>query len=332
MDHSFGSDRVFQPLSPALASVGARMVAFLHGGGRTVVLIGEPGSGKTQVLDAVVAGMQGHVIRVGNRLPDPLTLTRVLRQVVPPTRDADEPTPDDAEALLHALAAHANDPEPPVLVIDDAHTATPGALAALAHVRGLGMTLLLAGEPDLLAKLPDPGIDHTRTNETTLILMLGDGGLRHPAPPPRQTPRAPPPIPATRIPRWPAIGAALLATLAVYAFTNVEKPAPEPVQQAVPQSVPQAALSTPPPIVVATIAEPIPEPAPTTTTPIELTEPAKPQPRALNEAQARRDFAAFLDRAGRDTAALPQPAREALFQEYVEWRTRSAEHANTQPR
>ena len=211
---------------------------------RGAVLIGEPGSGKTQVLDAVVAGMPGRVIRVGNRLPEALTLGRVLRQVAPPGLDG---VADEAEALLRCLAERVSDPDPPVLVVDDAHTATAGALAALGHVRGLGMIVLLAGEPELLAKLPDPGMDHPRGTETTLILMVGESGARPPVAPPRGAAVAVAGVRPRRLRRalWPAMGAVVLAGLAVWAFSGGEPPA-APVQEAV-------VVAAVPPVVVATI-------------------------------------------------------------------------------
>ena len=49
-----------------------------------------------------------------------------------------------------------------------------------------------------------------------------------------------------------------------------------------------------------------------------------PMPRsAPSDDQVRREFEAFLDRAGQDTAQLSPAARATLFREYVEWRNRN---------
>ena len=50
---------------------------------------------------------------------------------------------------------------------------------------------------------------------------------------------------------------------------------------------------------------------------------ATPLPRpaaAPSDADLRREFDVFLDRAGRDTAGLSPASRAALFREYLEWR------------
>ena len=50
-----------------------------------------------------------------------------------------------------------------------------------------------------------------------------------------------------------------------------------------------------------------------------------PRPVAMpSDAELRRGFDAFLDRAGRDTAGLSPADRAALFREYLDWRSRSA--------
>lgn len=49
-----------------------------------------------------------------------------------------------------------------------------------------------------------------------------------------------------------------------------------------------------------------------------------PRPAAMpSDADLRRGFDAFLDRAGRDTAGLSPAGRAALFREYLDWRSRS---------
>ncbi len=56
--------------------------------------------------------------------------------------------------------------------------------------------------------------------------------------------------------------------------------------------------------------------------------PAQPLPRlvqqgsSISDNQLRQEFAAFLRRAGRDTASLAPSARDALYREYLSWRER----------
>ncbi|MGI4955799.1 MAG: hypothetical protein ACRYGM_28665 [Janthinobacterium lividum] len=61
--------------------------------------------------------------------------------------------------------------------------------------------------------------------------------------------------------------------------------------------------------------------------PIPETQGVSPVPRQAampSDADLRRGFDAFLDRAGRDTAGLSPADRAALFREYLDWRSRSA--------
>ncbi len=61
-------------------------------------------------------------------------------------------------------------------------------------------------------------------------------------------------------------------------------------------------------------------------TPIPDTQGVTPVPRPAampSDADLRRGFDAFLDRAGRDTAGLSPSGRAALFREYLDWRSRS---------
>jgi len=44
-----------------------------------------------------------------------------------------------------------------------------------------------------------------------------------------------------------------------------------------------------------------------------------------SQAELRREFDAFLNRAGRDTASLTPADRAVLFRDYLAWRNRGAE-------
>ena len=84
-------------------------------------------------------------------------------------------------------------------------------------------------------------------------------------------------------------------------------PAPAPVQDPQPAQATMQAPAPAPPVPEAQVATPTARPA------------ALP-----SDAELRRGFDAFLDRAGRDTAGLSPADRAALFREYLDWRSRSA--------
>ncbi len=117
-----------------------------------IVLTGEPQVGKTIVLDTVIAlvAKRGtHVLRVRNKQPGPLSLKRLLSQVLgiaePPTLSQDD------SARAHAILT-----TPPasgihgVLAIDDADTLSVGALRYLTQLCRRGITgpqLVFVGAP-----------------------------------------------------------------------------------------------------------------------------------------------------------------------------------------
>ncbi len=113
---------------------------------------------------------------------------------------------------------------------------------------------------------------------------------------------------------WPSrVGDAPRALMApasvVPAVLRSAAPVPDPpVPAPPPPSVPEAAPGT----------------RPDTPPAVEAGAPSQaPKPADLSDAQLRREFDVFLDRAGRDTAKLTPSARESLFQEYLLWRARS---------
>ena len=380
MDHSYAATTPFHALPTEITATGARIVSFLHSGGRSVVLVGEHDTGKTTTLDAVLAGMPAWVERISNRIPQPLTLARILAQVGAQVGgDGDTVAASDRETpaerglgatLVRLLADRAGPAQPAVLAIDDAHTLTPDALAALAKVPGLGgpdlpgMVLLLAGEPALLGLLHGAGLGRLRGAATLTLRMptrhgnpAADGSSREDD--------------VSR--RWPYMAAAaaitLLATALLLRPATVPGPVlPHPVEPAAiarpsplpPQAAPMfvtpepeaspAALQPPvppPAMLSAPIPEPqavAPQPAAAQPDPVPMLDTA-PRPivepasepdvprlppvtaspkRVPTEMQLRHDFDAFLNRAGRDTAQLTTPAREALFREYLQWRAHPA--------
>ncbi|MDR3536658.1 MAG: AAA family ATPase [Acetobacteraceae bacterium] len=117
-----------------------------------IVLTGEAQIGKTSLLDTVIAlvARRGvRVSRIGNKRPGPLSLKRLLSQVI----GIDEPaTLEQADsARAHAiLTTPLQDGSHAVLAIDDADTLSVGALRYLTQLRRRGMSgpqLVFVGAP-----------------------------------------------------------------------------------------------------------------------------------------------------------------------------------------
>ena len=349
MDHSFPTETGLLPLAASLAALASRVAGFIGAGGRAVVLLGPPGAGKTAVLDTVLSALPGRQTRIRNPGSGPLTLKRILRQMGAPSDDL------TSGHFFRTLAEQAYEDESATVAVDDAHTLSPHALASLARIPGLGgpelpgMILFLVGEAPLLGKLSAPGLELLRNSRRALVLTLPDSVAARTAPETASAARLmwttlapePPPIPA---PPQPAAAppepelliisrsgprawqAALAGAILVTAFTmstlwssrvGTQSTAPVPPP---PPPPPPAALHEP-----GTPAEPPATLQPTSAPPI-AAEPSPlepPKPADWSDPQLRRDFDIFLDRAGRDTAKLTVPAREALFREYLVWRTRS---------
>lgn len=326
MDHAYASPVPFIPLPPEVTATGARIVSFLHSGGRAVILVGAPRSGKTTTLDAVLAGMPAWVERASNPGSQPLTLARILAQIGAP-EDGDE-----GLALGRTLAERAGSTAPAVLAVDDAHTLSAEALSALARVPCLGgpdepgTILLLSGEPALLRLVQAPGLASLRAAQTLTLRMPPPGSLargaevREHSIPPVQEPNR----------RWPAVlGVLALAALSVGLLCG--EPAVPPTAITTTASAAVASESSADTASLSSRAE--------ASTPLATaggTSPARPtqqvsrlpaQPSVESQAakpdqQVRRDFDLFLDRAGPDTAQLASAAREDLFREYPQWRAR----------
>jgi hypothetical protein len=141
----------------ALALLGAAWAAVRRGGLGAVVIVGEPGIGKTRLAAQFAAqeASAGAVVLAGRAEPEPLhpyeLLLDALRTAAPadPTADAELSDPraglarrneELALALEDAARGH-----PMVLVLDDLHWADAGSLDVLRHlaVRGAGMPLLV---------------------------------------------------------------------------------------------------------------------------------------------------------------------------------------------
>ncbi len=143
-------------LPPAHAG---QIAAFLRDGGWTAVLTGPQRGDTRTVLEEALWAVPGLVIRTGNPLSTPLSLSRLMLQV-----GADPHADDEAGALLDAIVAHAAGQASAVLSVDDAHTLEPDALQALAQLPlpgsegSVGVQLVFTGRPALLALLDAAGI------------------------------------------------------------------------------------------------------------------------------------------------------------------------------
>ena len=310
-----------------------RIEGFVQGTGRLVVLLGSPRAGRA-ALDRILEELPGHAVRVGNALASPLTLHRLLFQLGAELDDG-----DDAASLLRCLQDRAGTGGLAVLAVEDAHTLAPDAMTALLQVPCAaagdrpGRLLILAGHTDLLDKLPrasDPA-------HTLLLHLEGEAApaaaqavQAGPAPVRRIGPRAKRLVLVAGV-----LGACILLLLAFGPSKMAPGPAPQ-AAGAVPVEAPAAAPAAP--------AIPVPDPVPPSPAPFTpalptpalptptLPVPALPMPAlpratplprpaaAPSDADLRREFDVFLDRAGRDTAGLSPASRAALFREYLEWR------------
>lgn len=362
MDQSYGRNWSATPPAPDAIRVGARIVSFLHGGGRMAVLTG---AGGAAILDLVLDGMPGRVLRVRNQMPGELDVDGIVGQIGEIGPAADD-APKGGPALVRCLMERAHGAGPAVLAIEDAHTLAPAALLALAQVPGLGgpdlpgAILLLAGDERLPGMLAAPGLERLRDKQATLHITVP--GATNAAPRaqtsvpgavlPEHAPVLHAPVPHAQVRprhqrRWAACGAAVvLLALAALAWPDSAAVPSRAAEQAVsapalapalPASVPPAAADTQSaaapasvkaedapalPAAQATAPAPTPAPAP-------LAEPAPQQAAAAPDAgtspdgQLRQEFDAFLNRAGQDTAKLPASARNELLREYVAWRAQN---------
>ena len=339
MDHGYAVDRSALPLQHELAGPAMRAASFVAGGGRAVVVSGPAECGKRVVVDGLLAGMAGRVLRVGGDTDGPLNLAGILSALGHVAADE----ADEQGLFFRTLAELAYDDYSAVLAIEGAHRLTGFALSALSRVPGLGgpaqpgMVLVLSGEPALLANLAAPGLEQLRNRRRTLLVKLPEGGAAE-----RPAANMPTRLAAAALGSEPQrlgrdlrlVGLAAvfgsLLTTGVLALTRPHWAVTE--TQAVVSAVaePVAAVPAGPaaavPVAPAVVTEPDPAPAGAESAAPER--PAEPGPAAVapaaemvpREVQLRRDFDAFLDRAGRDTAKLSPAARETLFTEYLQWR------------
>lgn len=346
------------PDSPA-----ARVTSFVASGGRAVIILCPSRTIRAAVLDGVLAALPSQAMRAGNPLASPLTLHRLMFQLGAGAADSDDDSllarRLDEKMDTSALAVLAVD-DAQTLATDAltglAQVPTP---AAGEHP---GRLLILAGQPDLLLELFKPGLDALHDPANALLVDLdgldsaapeGIEGASSPAhalsrtrpgrgdatPMPEAAEPAPPDQPDRPVLRrtiWRRLARPVLATLVLSAAASVVlalswdkvPQGPDMPGRAslglspLPESPhPQAPATQQPPPLQA-IIQPV---APAT--PIPDTQGVTPVPRQAatpSDADLRRGFDAFLDRAGHDTAGLSPASRAALFREYLDWRSRSA--------
>ena len=255
---------------------------------------------------------------------------------------------DDAQTLAaDALAALAQVPSP-------ADGENPGRLLILAGHPDLLLALFKPG----LDALHDPAsallVDLDDLGSGVGPEVEGQLGSDH-APPAARIPEGdavpfpgapaavpPPDLPAApgrpvhRRTVWSRLARPVLATLALGAAASVLLALSWDRVPAPPSSPAQAELGLlPPPAPPAPMPAPVQDPPPPQAA-VQFPVPASPSPEVQgstpiprpaampSDAELRRGFDAFLDRAGRDTAGLSPADRAALFREYLDWRSRSA--------
>ena len=314
------------------AGPAGRASGFIQAGGRAVILVDPSAPARAAALDSILAALPAGAIRIGNPLASALTLHRLMFQL------GIEDEGGDAGGLIVCALDVPSGTDMAMLAVDDAHSLTPDAVAALARVPSpasadqAGRLLLLSGGPGLLALVSGPGCEVFRDPCLTLTIVapasagaaaaasVGEPGVT-------DTPLSGAGVSgAGRNRRW-WIGlllagsflAGLIGTPVLLWINQAPAPPPPGVQEAgpaLPAAVPHELASE------AAGAPALPQPAPDTSA--RRRAPA-PQPTlALADARLRQDFDAFLNRAGRDTARLSARARERLFREYLDWRTRNA--------
>ena len=182
----------------SIPSIG-ELIDFLMSGGRVGLIIGPLQSGTSSVLSDVTAGVQGRIYRVGNALKAKLSLSRIMVQVGAP--DDGE---DDATQLSQYLTADGEGLT--ILAIDDAHTLDNDALRWLCGLAGrpaglTGITVILAGRPELIARLDGPEYEMLRDPKMVRTLIVPNRALAPASPAPvlaQETalfvPEPPPPL------------------------------------------------------------------------------------------------------------------------------------------
>lgn len=314
----------------------------------------------TVAAASIVAGLAGpdvRVVRAGNPLRSPLTLDRILIQVSGPDGVVQG---SDASLLVRAIAERQAQETRVVLLVEQAETIHPKVLRSL---QAMAPFFVQAGSPALqVVFVGRPSFRDLLDGEQLPLLRAAlDAGppamppiaepalrsdsaghqvpkieaaasLEPPAPVRVSDARAVPP----RYSRAGLIRALLLVMVALgtvwVAYAGLRalfyraSPAPPraistitaPTSPSVPQSTPAIPdLSGP-------SGAPAMSPIPATPPVPNLGAPAVTPPASDDEIRLRKEFDAFLSSAGRNVSTLSDAQRSTLFQEYLEWRARTA--------
>ena len=315
--------------APAFAVEPARRVSgFIQSGGRAVVLVDPSAPARAAALDGILAALPAGAIRLGNPLASALTLHRLLFQLG--IEDGGEDGEEDAGGLIVCALDVPSGGRMAMLAVDDAHSLTPEAMAALAQVPSpaspdqAGRLLLLAGGPGLLALVSGSGCEVLR--DPCLTLTIVTPTLAGAVPLSEAGADVTPAARAGAERRWwvgPLLAGLFLVGLIGMPILFWVAQATPPLRSGSQGAGPALPAAAPHEPAGEAAGDPaLPQAAPDL--PTRRGTPA-PQPTlALADARLRQDFDAFLDRAGRDTARLSARARERLFREYLDWRTRNA--------
>jgi DNA-binding CsgD family transcriptional regulator len=149
------------------------------GTGSALVIEGEPGAGKTALLDFAARQAARHGLRILRGAADELARDVPLLPLLESVAELDDPAASDAGpdaqrilALIQRLCAET----PVLLILDDLHWADPASLAAW-----LDLTRLTQRQPLLLAAarwpaVPDPAASAATAPSGTAVLRLGPLG------------------------------------------------------------------------------------------------------------------------------------------------------------
>ncbi len=304
-----------------------RVSRFIQAGGRAVIFVDPAAPARAAALGSVLAALPAGAVRIGNPLASALTLHRLMFQL------GIEDEGEDAGGLIVCALDAPFGGRMAMLAVDDAHSLTPDAMAALAHVPcpasadQAGRLLLLAGGPGLLGLVSGPGCEVLRDPRLTLTIVAPVFAEVASAGSFEESGAAGPPRSRTATGRrwWtvPLLAGSFLVGLVgtLVLFWTSRPPLPPGAPTAA--LAPVAAVPPRPNAAAVAGVRTSPETPPDTPEP---GLPPTPQPTlALAGAQLRREFDAFLNRAGHDTAGLSAKARNRLFREYLKWRTRNGE-------
>lgn len=294
------------------------------------LIIDEAHEERTQRLAATLAALRDQpvrIIRVANPLQAKLSLKRILIQVGDAEATGTTDSAQIMQSLIQALSVRHGDEDHVLLIVEGAETLEPEAALSL---------------QTLAATLNDhwPAL-HVLLVGSSALSELGIVAAEDPSVP--SIPLAPQVEPGNAEAMWKpltwrrtlataALAAVPLGVMLAWAYPRLpptQRAAPvtattaEPPLPVLPKAqAEQAAATTRPPSQIeqtAATTTPSPQEEQTAAAAVPLPQPVEPQ--EARRVRLRADFDKFLASSGKRTARLNRSQRDALFQEYLTWRT-----------